>query len=70
MRVRESFGLKFPDELKENGSARIDTDSITTARVDVDDRVKTEGAWLGKAVTIKEPPTANAIKLAHTIETM
>ena len=70
MRVRESFGLKFPDEFKENGSARIDTDSITTARVDVDDTVKTKGAWLGEAVTIKEFPTANAIKPAHTIETM
>jgi len=47
MRVRGSFGLKFVSELKENGSARIETDSRTTARVDVADTLKRRGlVWI------------------------
>jgi hypothetical protein len=43
MRVRGSFGLKFPAEVKEKGSARIETDSSTTARVEVADTLNRRG---------------------------
>ena len=43
MRVRGSFELKFAAEIKENGSARIETASSTTARVEVADTLKRRG---------------------------
>ncbi|HEX3231602.1 MAG TPA: hypothetical protein VHQ95_21670 [Pyrinomonadaceae bacterium] len=66
MRVRGSAGLKFPSEFRLKGSARIETDSSATARVEVDDTVNKEGEMLGAAdVTAAQKVT----KLAQKIET-
>jgi hypothetical protein len=54
--VRGSAGLKLPSELNVKGSARIDTDSSATARVDVDERVNNDGETAGtpKAVAAQK----------------
>jgi hypothetical protein len=44
IRVRGSAGKKFADPFKVKGSARIDTDSSATARVELDDTLNNEGA--------------------------
>jgi hypothetical protein len=49
MRVRGSAGLKFPSEFSVKGSARIETDSSATARVELDDTVNNEGEMPGAA---------------------
>src|ERR1051325_9070741 len=66
MRVRGSFELKFAAEIKEKGSARIETDSSTTARVEVADTLNRSGLlWVA--------PTALAqireIKIVTTAKT-
>ena len=66
MRVRESFGLKFPSELKENGSARIETDSSTTARVEVADMLNTSGLFWGAPKALVKAPDIKVIKAAET----
>jgi hypothetical protein len=56
MRVRGSFGLKFSAELRENGSARIETDSMTTARVEVAETLKSCGLfWIAPNAFAKAP---------------
>ena len=63
MRVRGSFGLKFADELKENGSARIDTDSNTRARVDVEDTLNNSGLfWVAPDALVITPAIKAVIK--------
>src|SRR5437762_12859080 len=65
-RVRASFGLKFASEFKENGSARIETDSITTARVDVEDTLNNSGLlWVAPNALAKRPHR-NAVKNVET----
>jgi hypothetical protein len=54
--VRGSAGLKFPSDESEKGSLRIDTDSSTTARVDPEETLKTEGATLGAAAPVMKAP--------------
>jgi len=49
IRVRGSAGLKFPSELREKGSLRIDTDSSATALVELDDTVNNDGEIAGAA---------------------
>jgi hypothetical protein len=61
IRVRGSAGLKFPSELSEKGSLRIDTDSSTTARVDDEETLKIDGVRLGAADALMKAP--------HAIET-
>src|SRR5438552_2059262 len=56
--VRGSAGLKFPSELSEKGSLRIDTDSSTTARVDDEETLKTEGVRPGDADALMRAPHA------------
>jgi len=69
IRVRGSAGLKFPSELNENGSVRIDTDSSTTARVEVPETLNNEGVRLGAAETAAKAPHTKAAKPAHNRET-
>jgi hypothetical protein len=45
--VRGSAGLKLPSEFNVKGSARIDTDSSATARVDDEDTVNNDGVTAG-----------------------
>ena len=66
IRVLGSAGLKFPSEFNEKGSARIDTDSSATARVEVDETVNNEGEMPGAANTVAEQSIA---KPMHRIET-
>lgn len=49
MRVRESVGVKLVSELREKGSAVIDTVSSATALVDDDDTVNKDGEIAGAA---------------------
>jgi hypothetical protein len=64
MRVRGSVELKFPSEFRVKGSARIETDSSATARVEVDDAVNKEGEMLGAAgVTAAQKVTKPAQKI-------
>jgi hypothetical protein len=65
-RVRGSFGLKFASEFKENGSARIETDSITTARVEVEDTLKTCGLFWIAPNAFAQRPHRKAVKNAET----
>ena len=65
MRVRGSAGLKLPSEFNEKGSLRIETDSSTTARVEVDETLNTAGPALGAAETERNPPPNITAKLAH-----
>src|SRR5262249_4791254 len=67
MRVLGSAGLKFPSELSVKGSARIDTDSSATARVEVDDKVNKEGE-MGAADAGKNSAHIKAIKTAQNTE--
>src|SRR2546430_13851014 len=65
MRVRGSLGLKSL-ELSENGSALIDTDSSTIARVEVAETLNNSGLlWV--APEVLEAPHMNAARPAHTI---
>ena len=66
MRVRESFGVKFPSELRENGSARIETDSSTTARVEVADTLNTSGLFWGAPNALVKAPDMRAVNTAET----
>jgi hypothetical protein len=68
IRVRGSEGLKFPSELSVKGSARIETDSRATARVDVDEIVNNEGETLAANIAEKDPQASTA-RTAHTTET-
>jgi hypothetical protein len=66
--VRGSAGLKFSSELRVKGSARIDTDSSATARVEVDETVNNDGATAGapKAVAAqRSDKTAQQIDTKH-----
>src|SRR5882762_7786255 len=65
MRVRSSLGLKFRSEFSEKGSALIDTDSRTIARVEVDETLNSTGlGWLNpKALETEKLSTASP---AHT----
>lgn len=65
MRVRGSAGLKFPSELSVKGSARIETDSRATARVEDEDMVNSEGETLAANIA-ENDPQANTAKTAHT----
>jgi hypothetical protein len=57
MRVRGSAGFKTAEAFKENGSAVSDNDSNATARVEVSDKLKSNGlAWAPKAL-LKAPHT-------------
>src|SRR6185295_7683983 len=58
-RVRGSAGLKLPAELSENGSPVMDTDSKTTARVEDDEMLKTDGGWFGAAATFADAAHIN-----------
>ena len=49
MRVRGSLGLKLPSDDSEKGSALIDTDSSTTARVEAAETLINVGLMLGAA---------------------
>jgi len=68
MRVRESDGVKLVSELREKGSAVIDTVSSATALVDVDETVNKEGEIAGAAndleavAPIKTSEQANPVK--------
>ena len=65
MRVRGSLGLKFP-ELSEKGSARIETDSSTIARVEVAETLNNSGLlWV--APDVLAAPHMNAARPAHTV---
>jgi len=66
MRVRGSAGLKFPSDEREKGSLRIDTDSSTTARVDTEETLNTDGATLGAAAPLVKAPQTIATALALT----
>jgi len=66
MRVRESFGVKFSSEFKENGSARIETDSSTTARVEVADTLNTSGLFWGAPNALAKAPDIKAVNTAET----
>jgi hypothetical protein len=66
MRVRGSFGLKLPAEFNENGSARIETDSMTTARVDVAETLKTCGLFWIAPHAFAQRPLRQAVKNAET----
>jgi hypothetical protein len=66
--VRGSAGLKLPSEFNVKGSARIDTDSSATARVDVDETVNNDGETAGtpKAVAAqRNNKAAPEIKTKH-----
>jgi len=64
IRVRGSVELKFASEFRLKGSARIETDSSATARVEVDDTVNKEGEILGAAgVTAAQKVTKPAQKI-------
>ena len=66
MRVRGSLGLKFCSEFSEKGSALIDTDSSTIARVEVAETLNNSGLlWV--APDMLEAPHMNAARPAHTI---
>jgi len=66
MRVRGSLGLKFPSEFSEKGSARIETDSSTIARVEVAETLNNSGLlWV--APDVLEAPHMNAVRPAHTV---
>jgi hypothetical protein len=62
MRVRGSAGLKFAAPFKVKGSARIDTDSSATARVELDDTLNNDGA-------AEALPHKSAATPAHKIDT-
>src|SRR5947207_14166420 len=66
MRVRESLGLKFPTEFNEKGSARIETDSSTTARVEVADTLNTSGLFWGAPNALAKAPDMRAVNTAET----
>ena len=68
MRVRGSAGLKFPSEVKEKGSANIDTDSRATALVELDETVNSDGVIAG-AADDDEAAQTNTAKLAQQSET-
>jgi hypothetical protein len=65
MRVRGSFGLKFPSDESEKGSVLIETDSSTTARVEVEDTLNRTGLFCTAADVLKAPQT-NAARPAQT----
>ena len=66
MRVRSSLGLKFRSEFSEKGSARIETDSSTIARVEVAETLNNSGLlWV--APDVLEALVMNAARPAHTI---
>ncbi|PYS56934.1 MAG: hypothetical protein DMF76_23580 [Acidobacteria bacterium] len=66
MRVRSSLGLKFRSEFSEKGSARIETDSSTIARVEVAETLNNSGLlWV--APDVLEAPHMNAARPAHTV---
>jgi len=66
MRVRESLGLKSVSEFNEKGSARIETDSSTMARVEVAETLNNNGLLWG-APHVLEVPYVNAARPAHTV---
>ena len=65
MRVRGSFGLKFPAEFNEKGSARIETDSRATARVEVADTLNTSGLFWGAPNALARAPDIRAVNTAE-----
>src|SRR2546423_4035908 len=66
MRVRSSLGLKFRSEFSEKGSARIETDSSTIARVEVAETLNNNGLlWV--APDVLAAPHMNAARPAHTV---
>jgi len=66
MRVRSSLGLKFRSEFSEKGSARIETDSSTIARVEVAETLNNSGLlWV--ATDTLAAPHMNAARPAHTV---
>jgi len=67
-RVLGSAGLKFPSELSVKGSARIDTDSSATARVEVEETVNNDGAVLGAANAGKNAAHIKANRVAQKLE--
>jgi len=68
MRVRSSLGLKFRSEFSEKGSARIETDSSTIARVEVAETLNNSGLlWV--APDVLAAPHMNAARPAHTVAT-
>ena len=68
MRVLGSAGLKLPSELNVKGSARIETDSSATARVDDAERVNNDGGIPGAATAGKNAAHIKAVKLAQQNE--
>src|SRR2546425_996136 len=66
MRVRGSLGLKSVSEFSEKGSARIETDSSTIARVEVAETLNNSGLlWV--APEVLEAPHMNAARPAPTV---
>src|SRR5262245_60373459 len=65
MRVRGSFGLKFPSDESEKGSVLIETDSSTTALVEVDDTLNKTGLFC----TAADAPAAPQINAARPAQT-
>ena len=65
MRVRGSAGLKFPSEFSVKGSARIETDSSATARVELDDTVNNEGGAADAAAAEKVTKLAQKTATKH-----
>jgi hypothetical protein len=47
----------------------MDTDSRTTARVDDDERLKTDGGWLGAAATCTDAADTNPTDKAQNTRT-
>ena len=66
--MRGSFGLKFVSMLSEKGSLTIDTDSSTTARVEDDETLNTEGVRLGEAAAGENAAPINPTKVAQKNE--
>ena len=59
----------MPAEVSENGSPSIDTESNTTARVDDDEMLKTDGGWLGAAATCTDAAHINPTDKAQNTRT-